>query len=289
MGPLERNGSTLWTDMMLEPRQAYPIGPNEAYPISDHATLATDEAAFIYSLTAMFGGWGGRGSATEYGESKPTKRRRPSKEKIAFGFERRMNGAGYAVRTPRSFKDEIATDEVPAELSLQERFEKDLNLSRSPPITDGPPSWPPSSTDASPVDPFRRNRFTSGFERLTDDADDGGECRTPRSSNGSAAFGFETRMEEAGVQAGDDAGKETSAPKVEYFQGRRDPRSSKSEMATSPISQDGVAPSIASPHTEAGGHLPSQLPGCHVRRHGARWRLLVAANRRRASVGSEDM
>ena len=96
-------------------------------------------------------------------------------------------------------------------------------------------------------------------------------------------------MEEAGVQAGDDAGKETSAPKVEYFQGRRDPRSSKSEMATSPISQDGVAPSIASPHTEAGGHLPSQLPGCHVRRHGAWWRLLVAANRRRASVDSEDM
>ena len=54
--------------MMLEPRQAYPIGPNEAYPISDHATLATDEAAFLYSLTAMFGGWGGRGSTTEYGE-----------------------------------------------------------------------------------------------------------------------------------------------------------------------------------------------------------------------------
>jgi len=91
----------------------------------------------------------------------------------------------------------------------------------------------------------------------------------------------------AGVQ--DDTGRETGAPKVEYFQGRRTPRGSRGEMATSPISsQDGVAPSIASPHAKAGGQLLPPLPDCHVGR-GARWRWLVAANRRRASVGNEDM
>ena len=280
------------------------LGCGQAYATAD-ATIAT-----------MFGG-GGRGFselsmganvATEYDERPPAAagprsggRRTPrsSKEKIAFGFERRTGGAGGAVRTPRSFKGEIATSpiscmgelasdsEVPLVLSLEERFEKDLDLSRSPSIADATPPGSPSTTDASPVSSFHRKGFAFGFERLTGDAAAGGGRRTPRSFKGNVAFGFERRMGVAGVQ--DDTGRETGAPKVEYFQGRRTPRGSRGEMATSPISsQDGVAPSIASPHAKAGGQLLPPLPDCHVGR-GARWRWLVAANRRRASVGNEDM
>ena len=280
------------------------LGCGQAYATAD-ATIAT-----------MFGG-GGRGFsglsmganvATEYDERPPAAagprsggRRTPrsSKEKIAFGFERRTGGAGGAVRTPRSFKGEIATSpiscmgelasdsEVPLVLSLEERFEKDLDLSRSPSIADATPPGSPSTTDASPVSSFHRKGFAFGFERLTGDAAAGGGRRTPRSFKGNVAFGFERRMGVAGVQ--DDTGRETGAPKVEYFQGRRTPRGSRGEMATSPISsQDGVAPSIASPHAKAGGQLLPPLPDCHVGR-GARWRWLVAVNRRRASVGNEDM
>ena len=282
--------------MMLESGQAYATAD---------ATIAT-----------MFGG-GRRGFselgmganvATEYDERPPAaagpqsgghRTPRSSKEKIAFGFERRMGGAGGAVRTPRSFKGEMATSpiscmgefawdsEVPSVLSLEDRFEKDLDLSRSPSIADATPPGSPSTTDASPVSSFHRKGFAFGFERLTGDAAAGGGRRTPRSFKGNVAFGFERRMGVAGVQ--DDTGRETGAPKVEYFQGRRTPRGSRGEMATSPISsQDGVAPSIASPHAKAGGQLLPPLPDCHVGR-GARWRWLVAANRRRASVGNEDM
>ena len=280
------------------------LGCGQAYATAD-ATIAT-----------MFGGGGsgfselsmGANVATEYDERPPAAagprsgaRRTPrsSKEKIAFGFERRTGGAGGAVRTPRSFKGEIATSpiscmgelasdsEVPLVLSLEERFEKDLDLSRSPSIADATPPGSPSTTDASPVSSFHRKGFAFGFERLTGDAAAGGGRRTPRSFKGNVAFGFEQRMGGAGVQ--DDIGSQTSASKVEYFQGRRTPRGSRGEMATSPISsQDGVAPSIASPHAKAGGQLLPPLPDCHVGR-GARWRWLVAANRRRASVGNEDM
>ena len=96
-----------------------------------------------------------------------------------------------------------------------------------------------------------------------------GSHRTPRSSKEKIAFGFERRMGGAGGAV-------------------RTPRSFKGEMATSPIFSQGVAPSIASPHAKAGGQLLPPLPDCHVGR-GARWRWLVAANRRRASVGNEDM
>ena len=292
------------------------VGSGQAYAVAD-TTIATEEAAFLYSLTAMFGGGGrgfselGMGANTEYDEvvkrppARPSSggRRtlRPSKEKIALGFEPRMGGAGGAVRTPRGFKGEMATapisctgefawdSKVPSVLSLEERFEKDLDLSRSPSIADATPPGTPSTADASPVSSFHRKGFAFGFERLTGDAAAGGGLRTPRSFKGNVAFGFERRMGGASDQAGDDAGSETGAPKVEYFQGRRTPRGSKREMATSPISsQDGVAPSIASPHAKAGGQLLLPLPDCHVSR-GARWRWLVAANRRRASVGNEDM
>ena len=300
------------------------VGSGQADATAD-ATLAVEQATFLYSLMAMFGGGGhgfselGMGApniATEYDVDEAVVKRPPaaagpasggrrtprsSKEKIAFGFERRAGGAGGA-EAPRGFKGEMATSpiscmgevawdsEVPSVLSLEERFEKDLDLSRSPSIADATPPGSPPTTDASPVSSLHRKGFAFGFERLTGDAAGGGGRRTPRSFKGNVAFGFERRMGEAGSQVGDDdAGGGTGASKVEYFQGRRTPRGSKGDMATSPISsQDGMAPPIASLHAAAGGQLLPPLPGCHVGR-GARWRWLVAANRRRASVGSEDM
>jgi hypothetical protein len=197
------------------------VGSGQAYAVAD-TTIATEEAAFLYSLTAMFGGGGrgfselGMGANTEYDEvvkrppARPSSggRRtlRPSKEKIALGFEPRMGGAGGAVRTPRGFKGEMATapisctgefawdSKVPSVLSLEERFEKDLDLSRSPSIADATPPGPPSTADASPVSSFHRKGFAFGFERLTGDAAAGGGLRTPRSFKGNVAFGFERRM-----------------------------------------------------------------------------------------------
>ena len=208
------------------------MGSGQADARAD-ATLAIEEEALLYGVTAVFGG-GGRGFSelglganigTEYDEAivKPPGRRTPqsSKERITFDFERHTGGAGDAVRTPPGSKGEVVMDNtrMPPVLSLEERFEKDLDLSRSPTIADATPLESPSSPVSS-FHHFHRKGFGSAFEPLTDDGDGGGGRRKPRSSKEKIAFGFERRMGGAGGRVDeDDATGRTS--QAEYFQGRR--------------------------------------------------------------------